>query len=101
MAKKSFADTLATPAANPALQFINQEAKPDRQAPEAPQKVKSNSAPEGYKVNPMYIETKSRRLQLLVQPSLYEILKANATAEGNSVNDYVHTLLEAAVKKGE
>ena len=55
-------------------------------------------APEGYKVNPLYIETKSKRLQLLVQPSLLDKLKGKAKAEGRSVNDLVHSILEEALK---
>ena len=39
-------------------------------------------------------------MQLLVQPSLHEALKARATAEGCSVNELVHTLLEEALKEG-
>ena len=31
---------------------------------------------EGYKLNPLYIENRSKRLQLLVQPSLYNKVKA-------------------------
>ena len=54
--------------------------------------------PEGYKVNPIYIETKSKRLQLLVQSSLLDKLKGKAKAEGRSVNDLVHSILEEALK---
>lgn len=62
--------------------------------------VKTTDAPDGYKANPLFVETKSRRMQLLVQPSLYEAIKARATAEGQSVNELVHSILEAAVKGG-
>ena len=77
--KKSFID-------NPALQFISAaetETKP----------------PEGYKVNPLYVETKSRRLQLVLQPSLYERVKAGAAAAGLSVNEYVHQILDNATRE--
>ena len=53
---------------------------------------------EGYKLNPLYIEKRSKRLQLLVQPSLYNKVKAQAETEGCSVNDYIHRVLEEAVK---
>lgn len=82
--KKSF-----TAQQNPALAFISTE-----------EHVKTTDAPEGYKANPMFVETKSRRMQLLVQPSLYEAIKARATEEGQSVNELVHSILEAALKKG-
>lgn len=60
--------------------------------------VKTKDAPEGFKANPLFVETKSRRMQLLVQPSLYDAIKARATAEGRSVNELVHAILEAAIK---
>ncbi|HFI0131809.1 hypothetical protein NF419_10735 [Streptococcus suis] len=84
MAKKDFSSI-----ANPALQFIS---SPEKQDP------KKETAPEGYKVNPAYIEKKSRRLQLLMQPSLYDLLKTRAVEEGTSVNNLIHELLEEAVK---
>lgn len=91
--KKSF-----TTQQNPALAFISAQEPP--KAPEAQHTThaKTTDAPDGYKVNPLYVETKSRRLQLLVQPSLYDAIKARATAEGQSVNELVHSILEAALK---
>ena len=84
MAKKDFSSI-----ANPALQFISNQ---DTEQP------KKETAPEGYKVNPEYIEKKSRRVQLLMQPSLYDLLKTRAVEEGTSVNNLIHELLEKAVK---
>lgn len=110
--KKSF-----TEKENPALAFISTpeperaedtaaSRKPAKKAegkksnPEtsAPAHVKTTDAPEGYKANPLFVETKSRRLQLLVQPSIHEALKEAAKAEGRSLNDYVHVILEKAVR---
>lgn len=51
-------------------------------------------APEGYKLNPAFIETKSKRVQLLLQPSVHEAIKKIATDEGTSFNDYVSALLK-------
>lgn len=82
--KKSFKTQL-----NPAMQFISAET------------VKTTDAPEGFKANPLFVETRSRRLQLLVQPSLYERIKAKATAQGMSVNELVHTILEAGTRGDE
>lgn len=84
MAKKDFSNIT-----NPALQFISKEETNKRA---------SQTTPEGYKVNPAYIEKKSRRLQLLMQPSLYNLLKTRAVEEGTSVNNLIHELLEKAVK---
>lgn len=53
--------------------------------------------PEGYKVNPMFIETKTKRLQLLMQPSLYDDIKTAADMAGVSVNEMVHILLKEAM----
>lgn len=79
---------------NPALAFITQ---PEQK--ETIPRVKTTDAPEGFKANPLFVETKSRRLQLLVQPSLYEAIKARATEEGRSVNELVHSILEDALKR--
>ena len=87
MAKKDFSSI-----ENPALQFIIKE-----EAPQAHKQAGQN-IPEGYKANPEYIEKKSRRLQLLMQPSLYKLLKERALEEETSVNNLIHELLEKAVK---
>ena len=84
MAKKDFSSI-----ATPALQFISNQ---DTEQP------KKDTTQGGYKVNPAYIEKKSRRLQLLMQPSLYDLLKTRAVEEGTSVNNLIHELLERAVK---
>ena len=96
MAKKTFKDSI-----NPAMSFISQESI-DRAEGEAPTteetaKPRPAKAPEGYKLNPLYIETKSERLQLLVQPSLKAKLKKKARQEGTSVNNLVHSILEEAL----
>ena len=87
--KKSFKTQL-----NPAMQFIS------AQQEETEGNLKTTGAPEGYKANPLDVETKSRRLQLLVQPSLYERIKGRAEAQGLSVNELVHTILEDATREG-
>lgn len=90
MSKKSFKTDLI----NPAMQFISTPA--ERPATPA---LKTTDAPNGYKVNPLYIETKSKRLQLLVQPSLLEKLRSRAKAEGESVNNLIHSILEKGLKE--
>ncbi len=101
MAKKTFKNTLR-PAfdkeLNPAMNFIStpEETKKAEQV----EKVKKvEQAPEGYKLNPLYVETKSRRLQLLLQPSLYEKVKKQADLGGLSVNEFIHSTLEEATKE--
>lgn len=90
MAKKSFKDDL-----NPALQFISSATEETFEA----RAEARETAPAGYKADPRYIETKSKRLQLLIQPSLLESLKKTAKAEGRSVNDLVHTILVEALRE--
>jgi len=80
---------------NPALRFIS-TAKPADNIPEPEQ---GQSVP--MKLNPLYIETKSRRLQLLFQPSLYNKLKAIAQSRGISLNDLIQTTLEEYAKTEE
>ena len=46
------------------------------------------------KPNPLYVETKSRRLQLLIKPSLHAKLRARATAQDMSLNELIHSILE-------
>ena len=71
---------------NPALNFISEQAPKDK-------------APEGMKLNPeyiaKYIEKRTRRVQIILQPSLYERAKEKAKSSGVSFNDYIHALLEA------
>ncbi len=83
---------------NPAMQFISTPAEGEDKA-ERTERPATGEAPEGYKVNPLYIEKKSKRLQLLLQPSLYDKLKAKADGEGSSVNDTLHRILEEALRE--
>lgn len=92
--KKSF----VTDNDNPALAFISQESKDAVDRGEDSRRADTSlKAPEGYKINPLYIETKTKRVQLVWQPSLFEKVKAASRAEGISLNEYVHRVLRAAV----
>ena len=86
--------------ASPALAFIKPAAEQEQeqeQATNAPASLSSRKAPEGMKVNPYYIEKRTRRVQLVLQPSIYDKAKAASEALGLSFNDYVHALLEQAL----
>lgn len=90
MAKKSFKD-------NPALQFISapaEEAATPAVQPEQPAGVPM-------KPNPLYIETRSKRLNLLVQPSLHSKIKDIAKVKDVSINELIHKALEEYVNKEE
>lgn len=89
---KSFKDRIEQKAVNPALQFITQEPIASRE-PE-------QQAHQARRAQPQYDEeTKSRRLQLLITPSLYEAVKAQATKEKVSVNEMINSILKDALRK--
>ena len=75
---------------NPALQFISTQ---DREEPIESQEDEQNlDVP--MKLNPLYIETKSKRVNLLMQPSLHKRLTKIAKRDRKSFNDLVHTILD-------
>lgn len=104
MQKKSFKSN------NPVMQFISQETV---EKIEESTETTSNKdiqqittefeakAPAGYKVNPMYIETKSKRVQSLVQPSVYEKIKSIAINKGISVNEAVNEALRKYIEEAK
>lgn len=81
MGKKNFSD-------NPAMRFIHESGN-------------YTNIPDGYKLAPNLIETKTKRVQLVMQPSLYEKAKAAASKQGLSFNSYIHTVLEEALNAPE
>lgn len=94
MPKKSFKD-------NPALQFIStvEGQEQEQEATTKPKLSTAAKAPEGYKLNPEFVEVKSRRVQLILQPSLYDRVKQKAKAARLSVNEFVHQILEEATRE--
>ncbi len=105
MSKKTFKTSINSPA----MAFISQpneapaQAEENVKAQEKPQKTANkaikDTAPKGYKLDPKYIELKSRRVQLVFQPSLYERIKRAADKQGISFNEYCHTILDKATKE--
>ena len=90
MAKKSFLDK------NPAMNFISQasiDAVDGKPAGTSAGRIK---APEGYKPNPLFIETKSKRVQILIQPSLHREAKAVSEDLGISLNDFICRAIQEA-----
>lgn len=106
---------------NPALAFISQqEAKPEEaqepiQEMAAPEQTdntdnkqqteeKPKATPEPANNPPMkrlYVETKSKRVQLLMQPTLHKRLKKLANDNGLSFNEFIHSTLEAITDEEE
>ena len=96
--KKSFTGDLS-----PALAFITIPEEPAQETPAewttptaTPQK-----APDGYRFNPELIEKKSRRVQLILQPSVVEAAKKRAATEGTSVNELMSQALKAYLNLNE
>lgn len=94
---------------NPAMQFISTESIEQAGGQEVAQSVPSAPSvslkgkttpppPEGYKVNPEYIEKKSRRVQILMQPSIYEAVKEKALDLGISTNEAINEALRQYVE---
>lgn len=111
--KKSFTDRMQQKAVNPTLQFISApEAAPEPQ--NEPQTVEKRRpgrktstasstpqrAPQAHRAQPQYDEeTKSRRLQVLLTPSLYDELRERAVEERMSVNEMINTILKDYLRK--
>lgn len=100
MTKKSFSG------ANPALAFIStanqndefQLTQPTKEELEKQLEVQPLEQSVPMKRNPEFIETKSKRVQMLMQPSLYDAVKAKAKLKGISVNEMMHEVLKAYVE---
>ena len=121
VAKKSFQDGKAAaemfvtvPDKNNAEETREDEAKPDKKPIENQFKSKEKEDVAGRqgtlfdvpkklkeaKKKGSGFETKSKKFQLLIQPSVYEKIKELAELrEPPSVNDFIHTLLEKAIKE--
>lgn len=82
---------------NPALQFISSAG--EQEEPEIIETPERKTAPDGYKLNPLYIEKKTARIQLVLQPSLAEKLKAYCKSSGTSVNDFVSNIIQNAIEE--
>lgn len=99
MAKSFKADIEKELSSNPAENIITtaQPMAAEKPAPveealgQAPVK-----APKGYKLDPRFVEVKSKRIQLLIQPSVYAKLAAQAKRERISFNELCNKLFRAA-----
>ena len=60
------------------------------------QEVNHTQIPTGYELKP---ESKTKRVNLLLRPTIYEIAKKKAEAKGISFNDYVNNLLQEDISK--
>ena len=89
---------------SPALNFISAAAD-DLTEGAAPELTPADGQPkpEGMKLNPeyieKYIEKRTKRVQLVFQPSIYEAAKDRAAELHTSLNDYLHRLIKADLEK--
>lgn len=110
MPKKSFKEQMQEKAINPALQIISTPEAPS-EPQETPKRTRSkktgttssstlSKATPAKRADPLFDEeTKSRRLQLLLTPSLYEAVRGAASEEHMSVNEYINTVLRDAISR--
>ncbi len=99
MAKKDF-KAQAAAQLDPITQFISAaEQEPPTITTPAADAEPTAEIKEGYKINPLYVEKKTKRVQLVMQPSLYERAKEASQAAGLSFNDYVHKALKSYLDK--
>lgn len=95
--KKSFTQS------SPAMAYINiPEGEVEDKANEAQAdttktttKAKPRAKSSKVMITPKDAETKSRRVQILLQPSVYEAVKQLAEDNNTSVNDTINTILKA------
>ena len=89
MAKKKSFVTGPALYEDPALSFISRGELQPQEEPAGPLGV-----PEGYR--PAYVERRSRRVQLVLPPSLYGRVKQASQGEGLSLNEFCCRALERA-----
>ena len=99
MAKKDFKQN------NPALAFISTPEEETQHTDLITDTTDTGKIdpPEGYRVNPLYIEKKTRRVNLILQPSVADGLKEVAKAKGISANEAASEAIRSYIKehKGE
>nr|WP_290462174.1 hypothetical protein [Acutalibacter muris] len=93
MAKKKSFVTGPALYEDPALSFISRGELQPQEEPAGPLGV-----PEGYR--PAYVERRSRRVQLVLPPSLYGRVKQASQGEGLSLNEFCCRALEQALEQG-
>lgn len=62
---------------------------------------KNQKPPKGFRIDPRYVELKSKRYNALLKPSNFERLKAAAEEAGISVNEVLNRLIEAALPENK
>lgn len=91
--KKTFVNGAAL-SEDPALSFISREAREEEPGPLPP-------APGPSRPAPAQGEARSRRVQLVMQPSLYARVKEASGQAGLSFNEFCRRALEQALEGGD
>lgn len=80
---------------DPALSFISRDRVQESAAEIVPS---SKIIPKGYRSNPACVEIKSRRVQMIMQPSLYKRIKQASEQAGLSFNEFCCRVLEQSMQ---
>lgn len=94
--KKSFSH------ANPAMSFISApivEDTPSQETTPTEKVINELDFNVPMKRNPEFVEVKSKRMQLLMQPSVHNAIKKMADLEDMSVNEKIHRILKDYIEK--
>lgn len=78
---------------NPAELFISAAEEAPAETQQTPEGI---TIPKGYK---LVKENKSERMQLLVRPATKAAIKAEADAQGLSMNDLINTIFEEYLER--
>lgn len=78
---------------NPAMAFISRTS-PEVENVRENADFEENRPPKGYKRDPKYVETKNRRVGVLMQPSVFERLKDLAFEKHISVNEAINEAVQ-------
>lgn len=98
---------------NPALKFINTDpegaeepkATTQQEPEEAPEEIQrvilTEKPPKGYKINPAFIETRSKKFYTLMQPSVFKRLDKAAKRKKLSRNEIINiAIIEYLEREG-
>lgn len=83
---------------NPALAYISTK-EPEKKETITPTEEETGNPPKGYKLNPKYIETKTKRVQLVLKPSMVDEVKKVAKSKKQSINSTIEEAIEEYLKR--
>lgn len=90
---------------NPAAAFISipdsETAVPVKEEAQGQSMKAPATPPPGYKLDPRFVEVKSKRIQLLLQPSTVDALKSVAKAKGLSMNEAANEAIKTFIKSNQ